>query len=194
MTKVRCRTRPSLLPGCCPKRFRHVPSPPVQKLCHRRAVDAKININTSGPKQLTQLPGVAKNLAYSIVSHRERHASSLIGRSWPKSKVFPQMRLIKSSNGPLWPSLGRWKRDESAPAESHALHEDCEERCWLFEEDPKHQEVRQAETLRLTSATMKKGSRRWLPISDFFCRITILLRPLCTRRYSYSSIPRPRPA
>jgi len=39
-------------------------------------------------------------------------ASSLIWRSWPKSKVFPQMRLIESSNGPLWRSLGRrkWER------------------------------------------------------------------------------------
>ena len=46
---------------------------------------------------------------------------------------------------------GRWKRERVGPAESHALHEDCEESCWLVEEDPKHQEVRQAETLRPTS-------------------------------------------
>ena len=36
-------------------------------------MEPKININTAGPKELTQLPGVAKNLAYSIVNHRERH-------------------------------------------------------------------------------------------------------------------------
>ena len=89
MTKVRCRTRPSLLPGCCPKRFRHVPSPPVQKRCHRRAMDAKININTSGPKQLTQLSGVAKNLAYSIVSHRERHGFFTHWEELAEVKGFP---------------------------------------------------------------------------------------------------------
>jgi competence ComEA-like helix-hairpin-helix protein len=32
-----------------------------------------ININTANPKDLTQLPGIAKNLAYRIVSHRKRH-------------------------------------------------------------------------------------------------------------------------
>ncbi len=33
----------------------------------------KININTALPKELTQLPGIAKNLAYRIASHRKRH-------------------------------------------------------------------------------------------------------------------------
>jgi hypothetical protein len=34
---------------------------------------AKINLNTAQPKQLTQLPGIAKNLAYRITAHRKRH-------------------------------------------------------------------------------------------------------------------------
>ena len=32
-----------------------------------------ININTASAKELTQLPGIAKNLANRIVSHRTRH-------------------------------------------------------------------------------------------------------------------------
>ena len=32
-----------------------------------------ININTATAKELTQLPGIAKNLAYRIVAHRKRH-------------------------------------------------------------------------------------------------------------------------
>ena len=52
-------------------------------------MDAKININTSGPKQLTQLPGVAKNLAYSIVSHRERHGFFTHWEELAEVKGFP---------------------------------------------------------------------------------------------------------
>src|SRR5437763_12099167 len=32
-----------------------------------------INLNTATVKELTQLPGIAKNLAYRIVNHRKRH-------------------------------------------------------------------------------------------------------------------------
>jgi hypothetical protein len=32
-----------------------------------------INLNTATTKELTQLPGIAKNLAYRIASHRKRH-------------------------------------------------------------------------------------------------------------------------
>lgn len=32
-----------------------------------------INLNTASVKELTQLPGVAKNVAYHIVNHRDRH-------------------------------------------------------------------------------------------------------------------------
>src|SRR5436853_6114444 len=32
-----------------------------------------INLNTADPKELTQLPGVGKNVAYNIVNHRKRH-------------------------------------------------------------------------------------------------------------------------
>ena len=52
-------------------------------------MDPKININTSGPKQLTQLPRVAKNLAYSIVSHRERHGLFTHWEELAEVKGFP---------------------------------------------------------------------------------------------------------
>src|SRR5947199_9178910 len=32
-----------------------------------------INLNTATAKELTQLPGVGKNVAYNIVNHRKRH-------------------------------------------------------------------------------------------------------------------------
>ena len=32
-----------------------------------------INVNTATAKELTQLPGVSKNVAYNIVNHRKRH-------------------------------------------------------------------------------------------------------------------------
>jgi DNA uptake protein ComE-like DNA-binding protein len=44
----------------------------------------KININAASPKQLTQLPGIAKNLASRIVNHRKRHGYFIIGRNWRK--------------------------------------------------------------------------------------------------------------
>ena len=34
---------------------------------------AIINLNTALAKDLTQLPGVSKNVAYNIVNHRKRH-------------------------------------------------------------------------------------------------------------------------
>src|SRR5205809_7698874 len=33
---------------------------------------ATINLNTATAKELTQLPGVGKNIAYNIVNHRKR--------------------------------------------------------------------------------------------------------------------------
>ncbi len=32
-----------------------------------------MNLNTATAKELTQLPGVSKNVAYNIVNHRKRH-------------------------------------------------------------------------------------------------------------------------
>jgi competence ComEA-like helix-hairpin-helix protein len=56
---------------------------------------ALININTANPKQLTQLPGVAKNLAYRIVSHRKRHGYFTHWEELLEVKEFPEDSLEK---------------------------------------------------------------------------------------------------
>jgi hypothetical protein len=49
----------------------------------------KININAASPKQLTQLPGIAKNLAYRIVNHRKRHGFFTHWEELAEVKEFP---------------------------------------------------------------------------------------------------------
>src|SRR3974390_1426881 len=48
-----------------------------------------INLNTASPKELTQLPGVAKNVAYNIVSHRKRHGYFTHWEELLEVKAFP---------------------------------------------------------------------------------------------------------
>ncbi len=48
-----------------------------------------ININTAAPKELTQLPGIAKNLAYRIVRHRARHGYFTQWEELTEVKEFP---------------------------------------------------------------------------------------------------------
>ncbi|HKW19378.1 MAG TPA: helix-hairpin-helix domain-containing protein [Terriglobales bacterium] len=48
-----------------------------------------ININTATTKELTQLPGIAKNLAYRIVSHRKRHGYFTHWEELLEVKEFP---------------------------------------------------------------------------------------------------------
>ena len=52
-----------------------------------------LNINTAGVKQLTQLPGIAKNLAYRIVNHRNRHGYFTHWKELLEVKEFPQDAL-----------------------------------------------------------------------------------------------------
>jgi competence ComEA-like helix-hairpin-helix protein len=54
---------------------------------------AKIDINTAEAKQLTQLPGVAKNLAYNIVNHRKRHGWFTNWEELKEVKGFPADKL-----------------------------------------------------------------------------------------------------
>jgi hypothetical protein len=47
---------------------------PLSALSHLTVIMApKIDINSAPARELTQLPGVAKNVAYRIVNHRKRH-------------------------------------------------------------------------------------------------------------------------
>lgn len=48
-----------------------------------------ININTAQPKELTQLPGIAKNVAYRIVNHRKRHGLFAYWEELLEVKDFP---------------------------------------------------------------------------------------------------------
>lgn len=52
-----------------------------------------ININTASTKELTQLPGVAKNLAYRIVNHRNRHGYFTHWEELLEVKEFPPQSL-----------------------------------------------------------------------------------------------------
>lgn len=56
-------------------------------------MQTSININTAGPKELTQLPGIAKNLAYRIVSHRKRHGYFTAWEELLEVKEFPERVL-----------------------------------------------------------------------------------------------------
>jgi competence ComEA-like helix-hairpin-helix protein len=53
----------------------------------------RININTAGVGELTQLPGIAKNTAYNIVNHRERHGLFTHWEELGEVKEFPVHRL-----------------------------------------------------------------------------------------------------
>jgi competence ComEA-like helix-hairpin-helix protein len=52
-----------------------------------------INLNTASAKELTQLPGVGKNVAYNIVSHRKRHGYFTHWEELLEVKEFPAESL-----------------------------------------------------------------------------------------------------
>jgi competence ComEA-like helix-hairpin-helix protein len=51
--------------------------------------EEKINLNTAEAKVLTQLPGVAKNLAHQIVNHRKQHGYFTAWEELQSVKGFP---------------------------------------------------------------------------------------------------------
>jgi len=52
-----------------------------------------IDINTARTGELTQLPGIAKNITYKIVNHRERHGFFNSWEELKEVKGFPVERL-----------------------------------------------------------------------------------------------------
>ena len=56
------------------------------------ALPPKIDLNAASARLLTQLPGVSKTLAYSIVNHRQRHG---FFTSWEELKEVKQFPLDK---------------------------------------------------------------------------------------------------
>jgi hypothetical protein len=74
-----------------------------------------ININSATVKELTQLPGIAKNLAYRIVNHRNRHGyyshwedllgvkdfpSSALDQVKQRANISPPAGILKEEFGP----------------------------------------------------------------------------------------------
>jgi hypothetical protein len=55
----------------------------------------RIEINTAGVGDLTQLPGIAKNTAYKIINHRERRGLFTSWEELVEVKDFPKERLAE---------------------------------------------------------------------------------------------------
>jgi competence ComEA-like helix-hairpin-helix protein len=81
-----------------------------------------INLNTASAKELTQLPGIAKNLAYRIVSHRQRHGYFTHWEELLEVREFPEDALgdIKK-RASLLPIAGVLK-EEFGPRRLKAKH------------------------------------------------------------------------
>lgn len=81
-----------------------------------------ININTATPKELTQLPGIAKNLAYRIVNHRNRHGYFTHWEELLEVKEFPARALDQiKQRAQLLPPPGIPK-EEFGPRRIKAVH------------------------------------------------------------------------
>ena len=57
------------------------------------AAPSKIDLNTAPVRLLTQLPGISKTLAYSIVNHRQRHGLFTSWEELTEVKQFPVDKL-----------------------------------------------------------------------------------------------------
>jgi competence ComEA-like helix-hairpin-helix protein len=89
-----------------------------------------ISINTATVKELTQLPGIAKNLAYRIVNHRNRHGyfthweELLEVREFPagaldqvkqRANISPPAGILKAEFGPRRVKTGRIETTAKKP-------------------------------------------------------------------------------
>jgi competence ComEA-like helix-hairpin-helix protein len=63
---------------------------------------SKISINTASTKELTQLPGIAKNLAYRIANHRNRHGFFTHWEELIEVKEFPAEALDRIKQRARW--------------------------------------------------------------------------------------------
>jgi Helix-hairpin-helix motif len=52
-----------------------------------------LDLNSAPPHELTQLPGVSKNIAYNIVNHRNRHGHFTAWEELLEVKGFPAEKL-----------------------------------------------------------------------------------------------------
>jgi competence ComEA-like helix-hairpin-helix protein len=89
-----------------------------------------ININTANTKELTQLPGVAKNLAYRIVNHRKRHGffthweellevkefpADALDRIKQRANILPPPGILKEEFGPRRIKAAQIERTKKKP-------------------------------------------------------------------------------
>jgi competence ComEA-like helix-hairpin-helix protein len=93
-------------------------------------MNSTMNINTATVKQLTQLPGIAKNLAYRIVNHRNRHGyfthweELLEVKEFPadaleqikqRANISPPAGILKEEFGPRRIKTGQIERAKKKP-------------------------------------------------------------------------------
>lgn len=84
-----------------------------------------ISINIATVKELTQLPGIAKNLAYRIVNHRNRHGyftdweellavkdfpSRALSQLKQRANISPPAGILKEEFGPRRAKTARVER------------------------------------------------------------------------------------
>ena len=92
-----------------------------------------ININTATVKELTQLPGIAKNVAYRIVNHRNRHGyythweellevkefpADALDQIKQRANISPPAGILKEEFGPRRVKIARAER-EARKAKGH---------------------------------------------------------------------------
>jgi competence ComEA-like helix-hairpin-helix protein len=81
-----------------------------------------INLNTASAKELTQLPGVAKNVAHNIVGHRHRHGYFTHWEELLEVKQFPAGALDRlKARATLLPIKGV-RPEEFGPRRIKAQH------------------------------------------------------------------------
>jgi competence ComEA-like helix-hairpin-helix protein len=93
-------------------------------------MNSTMNINTATVKELTQLPGIAKNLAYRIVNHRNRHGyfthweELLEVKEFPadaleqikqRANISPPAGILKEEFGPRRIKTGQIERAKKKP-------------------------------------------------------------------------------
>lgn len=83
---------------------------------------AIINLNTASAKELTQLPGVGKNVAYNIVNHRKRHGYFTHWEELLEVKEFPERALDELKKRATLLPIDGVRPEEFGPRRIKAQH------------------------------------------------------------------------
>lgn len=84
--------------------------------------DNAIDLNSAKPSLLTQLPGIAKDLAYRIVNYRNRHGQFTAWEELLEVKGFPSGRLDEIKARAVLEFIG--ERERPAPPRHLKAHLD----------------------------------------------------------------------